>query len=137
MEDVFKSASSHSKRLPASLGELTSCTMRRLLRRGVSSGRERRRSVSESELRRPRKQPNARLKESVINKLATLKKLYNCPKEASARPQQLLQQQYQRSVVLWPQYVMLLLQSLLLHPAPTPHAASERQLYTIDLYRKI
>ena len=49
--------------------------MKRLLRRGVSSGRERRRSVSESELRRPRKQPNARLKESVINKLATLKKL--------------------------------------------------------------
>ena len=59
--------------------------MRRLLRRGVSSGQGRRRSVTESELRRPRKQPNARLKESVISKLATLKKLYNCPKEASAK----------------------------------------------------
>ena len=43
------------------------------------------------ELRRPRKQPNARLKESVISKLATLKKLYNCPKEASVKFQQLLQ----------------------------------------------
>ena len=41
--------------------------------------------MSKSELRRPRKQPNARLKESVVNKRATLKKLYNCPKEASAR----------------------------------------------------
>ena len=57
--------------------------MRKLLRRGVSSGRERRRSVTELELRRLRKQPNARLKESVISKLATLKKLYNCPKEGS------------------------------------------------------
>jgi hypothetical protein len=48
-----------------------------LLRRGVSNRRERRRSVSKLELRRLRKQPNARLKESVRSKLATLKKLYN------------------------------------------------------------
>jgi hypothetical protein len=37
------------------------------------------------ELRRLRKQLNAKLKESVISKLATLKKLYNCLKEASAK----------------------------------------------------
>jgi hypothetical protein len=37
------------------------------------------------ELRRPRKQPNARLKESMISKLATLKKLYNCLKKASIK----------------------------------------------------
>jgi hypothetical protein len=59
--------------------------MRRLLRRGVSSRRGRRQTETESELRRPRKQLNARLKESVINKLATLKKRYNYPKEASVR----------------------------------------------------
>jgi hypothetical protein len=37
------------------------------------------------ELRRLRKQPNIRLKESVISKLIILKKLYNCLKEASAK----------------------------------------------------
>jgi len=68
-----------------SLGKLISYTMRRSLRRGVSSGQERRRSVIKLELRRPRKQLNARLKESVISRLITLKKLYNCPKEASVR----------------------------------------------------
>ena len=78
----------------------------------MNSGRGRRRSVSESKLRRLRKQPNARLKESVINKLTTLKKLYNCPKEASVKLQQLLQQKYQRSVVLWLRGVVVLLQSL-------------------------
>jgi hypothetical protein len=46
--------------------------------------------VSKLELRRPRKQLNARLKESVIIKLATLEKLYNCPKEGSVKLQQLL-----------------------------------------------
>jgi hypothetical protein len=51
----------------------------------VSSGWGRRRSASVLELRRLRKQPNARLKKSVISKLATLKKLYNCPKEASVK----------------------------------------------------
>jgi hypothetical protein len=51
----------------------------------VSSRRERRKSVSELELRRPKKQPNARLKESVRSKPATLKKLYNCPKEVRER----------------------------------------------------
>ena len=65
--------------------------MRRPLRTGVNSGRERRRSVTESELRRPGKQPNARLKESATSKPATLKKLYNCPKKASVKLQQLLQ----------------------------------------------
>jgi hypothetical protein len=60
-----------------------------LLKRGVSSRQERRRSVSELELRRLRKLLNARLKKSVISRLATLKKLYNCPKEASARPHSL------------------------------------------------
>jgi hypothetical protein len=35
--------------------------MRRLLRRGVSNGQGRRKSVSELELRRLRKQPNVRL----------------------------------------------------------------------------
>jgi hypothetical protein len=45
--------------------------------------------VSELELRRPRKQLNARLKESVISKLATLKKLYNCSKEGSVKLPQL------------------------------------------------
>lgn len=59
--------------------------MRRLLRRGVSNGRGRRRSVTNLKLRRLRKQLNARLKESVIDRLATLKKLYNCLKEASAK----------------------------------------------------
>ena len=57
-----------------------------MLRRGISSRQGRRRSVTKLELRRLRKQLNARLKESAISKLATLKKLYNCPKEASARP---------------------------------------------------
>ena len=65
------------------------------------------------ELRRPRKQLNARLKESVISKLATLKKLYNCPKEASTKFQQLLQQEYLKSVVLGQLVVILLLQALL------------------------
>jgi hypothetical protein len=37
------------------------------------------------ELRRLRKQLNARLKESIISKLTTLKKLYNYPKEASVK----------------------------------------------------
>ena len=41
--------------------------------------------MSELELRRPKKQLNARLKESVRSKLATLKKLYNCPKEVRER----------------------------------------------------
>ena len=58
-----------------SSGRLTSYTIRRLLRRGVSNGHGRRRSVTESGLRRLRKQLNARLKESMINKLATLQKL--------------------------------------------------------------
>jgi hypothetical protein len=57
-----------------------------LLRRGVSNGQGRRRSATNSKLRRLKKQPNARLKESVIDRLATLKKLYNCLKEASAKP---------------------------------------------------
>jgi hypothetical protein len=37
------------------------------------------------ELRRLRKQLNIKLKESVISKLAMLKKLYNCLKEASVK----------------------------------------------------
>jgi hypothetical protein len=40
--------------------------------------------VTESKLRRPRKQPNARLKQRVIDMLATLKKLYN--RKASTAP---------------------------------------------------
>ena len=73
--------------------------MRRLLRRGVNSGQERRRNVSDSELRRLRKQLNAKLKESVISKLATLKKLYNYPKEASERYHSLQHQERSRNVV--------------------------------------
>ena len=73
--------------------------MRRLPRRDVSSGRERRKSVSELELRRPKKQPNARLKESVRGKLATLKKLYNYPKEVSERHHSLQHQERSRNVV--------------------------------------
>jgi hypothetical protein len=65
------------------------------------------------ELRRLRKQLNAKLKESVISKLATLKKLYNCLKEASAKLQQLLQQKYLKSVVLGQLVAVLLLQALL------------------------
>jgi hypothetical protein len=37
------------------------------------------------ELRRLRKQLNIRLKESIISKLAILKKLYNCLKKASIK----------------------------------------------------
>jgi hypothetical protein len=95
----------------------------------MSSRQGRRRSVSRLELRRLRKQLNARLKESVINKLATLKKLYNCPKEASVKFQQLLQQKYLKSVVLGQLVVVLLLQALLQLYALTQHAAAAPPLY--------
>ena len=80
-------------------------------------------------LRRPRKQPNARLKKSVISKLATLKKIYNCLKEASAKLQQLLQQKSPKSVVLGQLVVVLLLQALLQLYALTQHAAAAPPLY--------
>jgi hypothetical protein len=82
--------------------------------------------VSVLELRRPR---NARLKESIISKLATLKKLYNCLKKASVKLQQLLQQEYPKSVVLGQLIVILLLQALLQLRALTPHAAAVLPLY--------
>jgi hypothetical protein len=85
--------------------------------------------VSVLELRRPRKQPNARLKKSVISKLATLKKLYNCPKEASVKLQQLLQQKYPKSVVLGQLIVVLLLRALLQLRALTQRAAAAPPLY--------
>ena len=100
----------------------------------MSSGRGRRQSGIRSGLRRPRKQPNARLKESVIKKLATLQKLCNCPKEASGRPHSLQHQERSRIVVQWLRGGVMLLQSLLPHLAPTPPAAAEQQLYIIDLY---
>jgi hypothetical protein len=49
--------------------------MRRLLRRGVS----------ELELRRLRKQPNARLEESVISKLATPKQAVQLPQRSTSK----------------------------------------------------
>jgi hypothetical protein len=88
-------------------------------------------------LRRLRKQLNARLKESVISKPATLKKLYNYPKEACARPHSLQHQERSRIVVQWLRSVVLLLRSLLLHLAPTPPAAAEQQLYITNLYERI
>ena len=93
--------------------------------------------MSELKLRRPKKQPNARLKESVISKLATLKKLYNCPKEASARRYSLQHQERRRIGVQWLRGVVLLLQNLLRHLARTPPAVAEQQLYIIKLYRRI
>ena len=93
--------------------------------------------MSELELRRPKKQLNAKLKESAISKLATLKKLYNYPKEASERRHSLQHQERSRNVVQWLRGVVLLLQSLLRHLAPTPPAAAEQQLYIIKLYERI
>jgi hypothetical protein len=116
---------------------ITRSIRKMLHRRSVSSRQERRRSVSESELRRPKKQRNARLKESVISKLATLEKLYNCPKEASARCHSLQYRERSRIGVQWLRGVVLLLQSLLRHLARTPPAAAEQQLYIIKLNRRI
>ena len=65
----------------------------------MSSGRGRRKSVTSRRLKRLRKQLNVRLKESVISKLATLKKLYNCPKEVSRRPHSLQHLERSRIVV--------------------------------------
>jgi hypothetical protein len=90
---------------------LISYTTRRSLRRGVSSGRGRRQSKTNSKLRRPRKQLNARLKESAISKLATLKKLYSCPKEASGRPHSLNPLETSRNVVLPLPVVVLYLEA--------------------------
>jgi hypothetical protein len=94
-------------------------------------------ALEESQLTLLRKLPNARLKKSVISKRATLKKLYNCPKEASARPHSLQHQERSRIEVQWLRGVVLLLLSLLLHLAPTPPAAAEQQLYIGNLYERI
>lgn len=72
-----------------SLERLISYTIRRLLRRGVYSKQERRKSVSSLGLRRLQKKLNGGLKKSVIRRFRTLKKLYNYPKETEAGLQKL------------------------------------------------
>ena len=71
-----------------------------MLRRSVSSRQGRRKSVTSRRLKRLRKQLNVRLKESVISKLATLKKLYNRLKEVSGRPHSLQHLERSRIVVM-------------------------------------
>ena len=70
-----------------------------MLRRSISSRQERRKSIISRRLKRLKKQLNVRLKESVISKLATLKKLYNCPKEVSGKPHSLQHLKRSRIVV--------------------------------------
>jgi hypothetical protein len=83
-----------------SLGTRIRYTRRILLRRSVCSEQERRKSVSSLRLRRLQKQLNAGLKESVIRRFRTLKKLYNYPKEAEAGLQKLQQLKRSLRVVL-------------------------------------
>ncbi len=67
----------------------------------------------------------------------TLKKLYNCPKEAIVRLQKLLQSNRSLRVVVWVPVVILSLQRLLRLLALTPPAAAAPQLYIINLYREV
>jgi hypothetical protein len=100
----------------------------------VWPGRGRRKSETGSRPRRQKKQLNARWKESVKGRLATLKKLYNCPKEATAQPLKLLQSKRSLRVVLWVLVVIRSLRRLLRQLALTQPAAAAPPPYIIDLY---
>ena len=67
--------------------------------------------MTSKRLNRQRKQPNAELRESIKNKPATLQKLYNHPKKASARPHRKQHQERSRLVVLLLPGVVLLLRA--------------------------
>ena len=112
-------------------------TMRKLQKRSVQSGRGRRKSVTRDARRSALRLTHAKLKDRRIRKLGTLKKLYNYPREASARPYRAQHPERSRIVAVLLPVVGVLLASLPRHHQLHTTAVAAKSLHAKGLSEKV